>query len=230
MSSVSLSTTAKGTAGREGADESYSTIKNGTGNASNGSSVTMLIQSSGTSTQWAAQRRGFYVFNAASAPLPTGALITAATLTMVPGAVPTDSFTQSLVITAAAMADTTSVANSDYQGTNTPRTEYSNRITIASMVVSVGQVFTFNAAGLAYLTTQFGAAAKIVLGIRWSADMDQIAPTWTSSTAESINVTSATLLVTYRIGPGHAVASLTGTLGSSADTVNASLFVIEVFT
>jgi hypothetical protein len=230
MSSVTLSLSAKGTAGREGADESFSTIKEGSGNAASTASVTMDLHSSTTSTQWNAMRRGFYVFDPSGSTLPTGYIITAAVLTVTPGAIPTDTFTQSLVITAATLASATTVSNSDYQGTNTPRTEYTNRIAIPDMTNGVGQLFTFNAAGLAYLTTQFGSAAKIVLGIRWSCDMDQVAPTWSSNVDEFINVTTASLAVTYRIGAGHAVATLTGTLGSAADTVACSLFTVELFT
>jgi hypothetical protein len=234
MSTITFtSPNTQGRSGREGANESFATIIAAAGNAS-ASSVTIILQSYTVSNEWQAVRRAFFVYNTALSPgpLPTGFIITSATLTITPSTLTTDYFTQSLCLTSAILANEATVANGDYLGTSASRTEYAARKTYASLVDSTPFSFTFNATGLAYLTTKFTAGANVVLGVRWSSDIDQSSPTWQSGVTQSVNqiASAAQLAVSYRIGPGNAIASITGTLGNSADTVTCNMFVLELFT
>jgi len=225
-----------GRAGREGANESWATNMAGAGNA-NASGLTMRLQSTATTDQWQAVRRGFLSFNPLTDPFATGYIITAASLSLNIATKGTDTFAQSICLTSAiAAAPTASVAVADYQGTASSKTEYGSRVTIASMANGVRSVWTLNAAGLAYLTAQVLASGPILLGLRYSGDVDSTAPTWVSAITDDLSITTVAgalepqLIVTYRVGPGYAVASLTGTLANTGDTVNCNLWTVEVWT
>lgn len=225
-----MAATAVGRAGREGATESWATIIAGNGNA-NAGTLTPRLQSTATTDVWAAHRRSFATFTTATDPLPAGSIITAATISMLISTKGSDSFGQSMCIVEAS----TGAGNADYQNTAAFRTEYTSRVTIASMASGVRSTWTFNAAGLTYLTAKYVAATSFSMGLRYSSDIDQSAPTWVSATTDDLSIagvgaTGPEIVVTYRVGPGHAVVHLTGTLGNSADTVNANLWAVEVFT
>lgn len=218
----------KGTAGREGANESFATIIAGNGNA-HASTITMRLQASAPGN-WQALRRGFANFDPTAFALPTGYIISAAVLNVTPTSISTDTFVQSICLTNALLASPlVGTANADYEGTASYRTEYASRKTIASMVSGTAFNMTLNAAGVSYIDTQYGTGNPIQLGLRWSCDVDSSDPGGALAT-QDVTLTVNSLTLTYRVGPGHAVVDLTGTLANSADTVNCNLLVIEVFT
>jgi hypothetical protein len=230
-----------GRAGREGAAESFATIisSNGNANDSANANIVMRLQSAVNPSEWQACRRGFLSFDPTDETLPDGAIITAAVLSISVTSPGTNSFTQSICVTKGTLANTSGIAAADYQGTKAGgQTEWASRVTVASMSAGVRSTWTLNAAGLAALETAFAGGSPYVLSLYFSGDLDATSPTWGSSLTDDVSLASndtaspsarPQLIVTYRIGPGHAVASLTGTLANTGDTVNCSLFNIEVF-
>lgn len=218
----------KGTAGREGADEPFSTIIAGNGNA-HASTITMRLQAI-AANRWQALRRGFANFDPTAFALPSGYIISAAVLNVTPTSISADTFVQSICLTNALLAQPlVGTANADYEGTASYRTEYATRKTIASMSSGTAFDMTLNATGLSYVSTQYGTGNPIQLGFRWSCDVDQSDPGGALAT-QDVTLTVNSLTLTYRVGPGHAVVDLTGTLANSSDTVTCDYLTIEVWT
>lgn len=237
MSSVTLEPTFDGRCGREGANEAWGPIIGNNGNASGTALAMRLATGASTPGTWGAMRRGLLRFNPGASPLPTGALVSAVTLNLFLNG-KSDKFSQSFGICQGVIGGG-SVSNSDYEGTNSTRTEWATRKTIASLTGSAYNAWTFNAAGIAAVQAAFTGSTTITMALRYSGDIDQSSPTNTGvlNDVEDNTFNGVTaggghpqLVVTYRIGPGHAVVSLTGTLGNSGDSLLANFWVVEVYT
>lgn len=238
--SVTLNPTlVDGYAGREGADEVWGSMKVGGGNTNNSVStaVTMRLQTTATTDHFQAMRRGFFSLDPTTLSIPTGYIITAVSLDLYCQS-KADSFAQSLCVCSGTLASSTAIADSDYQGTNSNVTEWATRKTIASLTTSAHNVWAFNAAGITAITAAIVGGTPIVLAFRFSGDVDNSAPTWSSGVTDDTvfssqqDATSSRrplLTITYRIGPGHGIVSLTGTLGNTGDSVTCSMWTIEVF-
>lgn len=232
-------TAADGRTGREGADESWATIIAGGGNAADhtAAGVTMRLQSSGTSNQWAALRRGVFLFD--PAPLPDGAIIQSGTLALYCTA-KADTFLSSMVLTNAPVTAYTSIVAADYALLGGTKVEHGTaRITVASITAPGWVTWTLNAQALTTFQSLYESGNVFELGVYFDWDFDEVAPTWASSTTDDINFyarnggTSSqwpTLTIVYRVGMGYATVVLTGQLGNSGDTVTADMFAVEVFT
>jgi hypothetical protein len=202
------------------------------GNSNSVLNQVLHLESETTANQWDQLRRMFVNFVTTSpldSPLAT---ITAAQLTFTPSVVDADTFGQSIVLGSAVLASPTAIASADYEGTRSSVTSYGTaRIAVTSLTAGVQSSFTFNSTGLSYLNTQFGAGNPILLGVRWSCDIDEIEPTWSSGVTQTINFNNTfQLVMTYSVAPGNVVVSLTGTLANAADTVQCNYFTVELFT
>ena len=235
-------TNVDGRAGREGASESFATIigSNGNANDSSNANIVMRLQSAATAGNWAAMRRGFFSFDPTDDALPAGAIITAVSLSLHCVSTGSNNFTQSMCLTKGTLASSTAIASADYQGTKAGgQTEYSSRVAVSALSAGARSTWTLNATGIAAVQAASDAATALVFALYFSADLDATEPTWGMSLTDDVSlaandtggtVNDPTLTVTYRIGPGHAVLSLTGTLANTGDTVNANFFNIEVWT
>lgn len=230
-----------GRAGREGASEAFATLisSNGNANDTTNANIVMRLQSAAGAGNWQAMRRGFLSFDPTDDPLPAGAIITAAVLSLHVTSPGTNNFTQSICVAKATLASSTGIAAADYQGTKAGgQTEWATRVTVASMSAGVRSSWTLNATALAVLQTASDGGNPFIAALYFSADLDATEPTWGMSLTDDVSLASQdsgtaanrpTLTVTYRIGPGHAVASLTGTLANTGDTVNCNFWNVEVF-
>ena len=230
-----------GRAGREGATEAWSVLRAGAGNvADTGATTIAMTQQAGATTDiWNALRRGFLVFDPTTTPLPAGAVVLGATLSLHCTTV-SDAFSASICVSKATLAANNNVVAGDYAGTLAGGfTEYADRVLLSAMTGGVRSTWTLNAAGIAAVQAAYDASSPLYLGLLFNSDMDNSAPTWALSTTATASFASQNngtagnrpqLIITYRVGPGHAVVSLTTTLGSAGDTATCSLFTIEAWT
>lgn len=230
-----------GRAGREGATEGWASIRAGAGNVADtgATTIALVLDSHTTTDEWNALRRGFLVFDPTTTPLPAGSIVLGATLSLHCTSV-TDEFSQSICVSKATLAANNNIVTGDYAGTLAGGfVEYADRVLLSAMTGGARSTWTLNAAGIAAVQAAFDASTALYLGLLYSADLDDDEPTWSSGVianaafASQNNGTAGNrpqLIITYRVGPGHAVASLTTTLGNSGDTVTCSIFTIELFT
>jgi len=134
--------------------------------------------------------RSIFLFNLAS--LPTGAVVTAATLTFYcvskQDDVPVAAARSATVLTGVTpTTGDTDLVNADYNIANWSATELAARYAYADITASATFALTLNAAGLALLTP----AAIVELGCRMAADLDATAPTWEASAITEVQVAFA---------------------------------------
>lgn len=168
-------TSCDGYAGRDGFDESFGTMRGGAGSGSSASDTAdyMQLESSATSNQYRSFYRSFYLFDTSS--IGSGNTVTSGTISLY-GSSSIDHFSQSVCIVSTTPASNTTIVNGDYSNTSTTE-QSSTRITLASWSNSGYNDFTLSATGIASVSltsiTKFGG--------KLSGDLDNTAPTWSSS-------------------------------------------------
>ena len=131
--------------------------------------------------------RSIFLFDLAS--LPTGAVVTAATLTFYcvskqDGSTGPAARIATVLTAATPTTGNTDLVNADYNIANWSATELAARYAYADITASATFALTLNAAGLALLTP----AAIVKLGCRMSGDLDALAPGWVTSAITEVQV------------------------------------------
>lgn len=164
--------------------ESWSSQRTGAGNGTsdNGTTGDTGISTTGVTNNWGEDSRGFYLFDTSS--LDDGAVISAADVDLYITTV-TDNFTEDAAIVATNPASNTALVNADYSTVGT--TDYSSRVTLASMTTSAYNTFTLNASGIAAIDV----TGITKLGSRIGASIDDTEPTWASNNDSKFRVQMA---------------------------------------
>lgn len=179
------STSVDGFCSRTGVNETFATIRAGAGNGAQDSNTAALLadfSSSATSNQYDALRREICLFDTSS--LPDTDDISAAKIRYYINTI-SDNFNQSIGVCDSSPASNTALANGDYGNTGTTR--QASDIDITSLSTGAYNDWTFNATGIASITKT--GVSKFSMKI--SADIDNSAPTWASSTDLSTAANSA---------------------------------------
>lgn len=172
-----------GFARRTGVDETFGTIRGGSGNSHDDASAVNILTtlvSSGTSSQWAEITRGILLFDLAGV-IPADHIVTGVTLSVF-NVLSNDAFSQNMGITRATPASDAALADSDYDIANFGGT----RLAGDQPLTGFGGTWTFNADGIAYVDAMAAANDKVRIGVRMSADIDNSPPTWAASSQSYI--------------------------------------------
>lgn len=176
-----------GWVGRQGVNETLSTIRGGAGTNTqqNAESGAAILFASSTSNQYANMRRGVFPFDTSA--IPDGDTITSATFSIVVSSASTSALgTFDTCLVAATPASNTSLSASDY--TQTGSTELATRKSWASIVKDSTTYtdFALNASGLANLSK----TGYSVFGVRSSWDLDNSTTglSWSSGAGTSLTV------------------------------------------
>lgn len=169
------STSVDGIVARHSVNEAFSTIRNGAGTLAADSDATReaprLIATT-TSNQWGQLRRGIYLFDTSSLNDSMG--IKSSTLS-IHLTVVNDVFNQSVSICSSNPASNTALVNSDYAIAGFGSTKLSSDVDLGN--ISGGYVnFALNSSGI----TNISKTGISKFGTRFSGDMDNSAPTWSS--------------------------------------------------
>ncbi len=210
----------------------------GNGKGDTETRVQMALTSSVTLDMWQGIRRGFMLFYIPDGPIPAGAIVESANVSLFSEFNPGDNFSTSLTLTDSDPASNTGLSTADYLG-GPGTVEYTDtRVTLLSMGATTRFEFELNAAGLAALGTAIVGQTVFKTGIRFSHDFDNTEPTWVSNVQDDVYISSADnanasrwpyLEVTFRIGPGNATVKVTGEKGNSADGITIDTWVVEIF-
>ncbi|HKQ06121.1 MAG TPA: hypothetical protein VJ464_13380 [Blastocatellia bacterium] len=208
---------------RDSVNESFSTIRSGSGNYSNSSPTSespAQIVSSSTSNQYATIERGIFLFDTSA--ITSVASVSAATFSLYVTS-KIDNFSLSVALVGSTPASNTSVANSDYGQLGLTR--FASDVAISSITTSAYNDWGLNGSGLAAISL----TGVTKLGTRADKDLDNSAPTWASSTNGRIVASFANnagtsqdpkLVVTYAIpNVTISVTVLSGVLSLQASTV-----------
>ncbi len=162
--------TVDGVVMRVNVQESFSTKRNGAGNAVDDSTSPHIPAqiSDGTSTNWKHMTRGIFLFDTSS--IPDTHTVASATFSLKRNASSQDTYSQSVSLTSSNPASNTSLASSDYGNVGT--TLYATDVTIASMGVGSYTDWTLNSTGLSAIS-QTGITK---LGTRIRSDIDNSDP------------------------------------------------------
>jgi hypothetical protein len=243
MSSATMQSSATDVDGyvtRGGVIQTWANIIAGNGTAAvytPGTGFSMKIQGGLSAGEWTDVVRGVFMFDPAGV-LPTGAIITGASISLYPNATTSRNFLSSFVLTSAPVTAATSLIAGDYQLIKATQVEYGTaRVTLASLVAGTRFTFTLNAAAFAAFQAALTAVGVFKLGLMFDWDFDNTSPTWASAadditvmTVESGSTKWPILTITYRVGMGYATVALTGTKASAGDTLTADMWAVEVFT
>ena len=165
-------------------DDTFANIRGAAGGQSTVDTSTqpaMQLQSTGTTNQFGAMKRGVFLFNTSS--LGVGATITVATFSVyVTGK--TDQLSQSVGITSSSPASNSNLVNSDFAVANFGSTRFATDITIANITLNAFNDWTLNADG----RNNISLTGISKFGVRGSGDIDNSAPTWSAS--QTANVTA----------------------------------------
>lgn len=165
-----------------GSNDTFATIRGGTvGIAGTNNDVGARIAAGDSSNGYNSMRRGIALFDTSS--LTTDAIISEATLSFYVNS-KSDTMSQSVGITSVSLASDTALVDADYNVTNFGSTRFATDKTIASISTSAYNDWLLNTSGIN--ATSKTANSKFAL--RVSCDIDNSAPTWSSSADASINV------------------------------------------
>lgn len=180
-------TSVDGRAGRDGVNETFSAIRAGAGNyaADSAATMTLTVNASATSNQYASFLRGFLLFDTSDLE---GQVISAATMGFVlVSAVDTFAEAGSFSMVNTNPASETQIVSADYQNAGT--TKQAADLPISGMTADSAafNYFTLNSTGLDSISqtgvTKFGMVATV--------DVEDDAPTWGSEHAHRIGVATA---------------------------------------
>lgn len=167
-----------GYVGRQGVDETFSTIRTSTGNTLSttaSSSNTVFFNCSTTTNQFNFWRRGFFTFDTSA--LGSGATINSATLSIYGMSKADDaSFAPNSNVYGFTPAAANDLSNGDYLNYQT--TAFSTAISYASFSTSGYNDFALNASGIANIS-KTGVSAFSWLNTNY--DVANSAPTWSSN-------------------------------------------------
>lgn len=175
--------TVDGYAGRSAVDESWASIRGGSGNAnsSSGTVVSVSVAASSTTNQWLNILRGIYLFDTSA--IGSGNDPTSATFNFY-ATDKLDNFSQSMDIVAVTPASNTDTANADY---GTFGTTLLGTISISSITTSAWNSITLNSDGLAAISL----TGITKLGLRLSGDRTNTEPTWSHFGDSHVNLRTA---------------------------------------
>ncbi len=222
------------------ADDTWSTKINGAGNVADDTNtrIDMTLSSQPTPDRWRNVSRGVLLFYIPDGPIPAGAIVESAKVSLEPQGTPNNNFNTSLTLTDSDPASDTGLASSDYQNGKGTVEFTDTRVTFLSMTGGAKFEFDLNAAGIAALETAIAAQTVFKTGLRFSHDFDDIEPTWVNFVADLVLIWSSDngnaaldpyLEVTFRIGPGSATVKVTGEKGNSADGITIDTWAVEIF-
>jgi hypothetical protein len=158
-----------GAAYRQVTSETWSTLRDGNGTSANvttASDNVVWIRTNATTDRYIGMLRSFFVFDTSS--IPDSDNIDSATLSL-RGTSITNTYTgQSVALVPGTLANTNTVATSDYQGTVGNTTRLSSDIAISSWNISGYNDFALNSAGLSHISK----TGKSVFSGRMAADVD----------------------------------------------------------
>lgn len=166
---------------RDGVNEAFGTIRAGAGNLTeNGvtQSAPGQLVSTSTSNQYGTISRGGFIFNPSAAGLPASATVTAITFSLYVVS-KMDNFNQNVGLVQFSPATPATPVNSDYGNFGTTRWANSD-LDITSITTSAYNSWTMNATAIAALQAVV-ASGNFIVGTRLSSDLDNSAPTWSSS-------------------------------------------------
>jgi hypothetical protein len=176
-----------GRAGRQGASQSWASIR-GTGNYASDNvtnSLAIFIDSTASTNEWENISRMFTLFNTADIGTDT---ISSATLSIYPqsnGFSTFGSHTLQVGVSTSSTATTTAIAAGDYAGTNST-IDLATRVNVASITTGAYADFRFNATGLA----QINKSGISKFSLRIGMDIDN-APSWENNKEGGVNVYQA---------------------------------------
>lgn len=163
---------------RAAVNETFSTIRGGTGTGSSddGSYIDMRITATTTNNQYSTLCRGICLFNTSS--LTTSNYVYSGTITVTPvlDGLDVNDFNASLTWTTASTASNTALASGDYAVAGFGSTHLTDDRAQSSMVTDVDEVFTLNESGKSAISL----SSVTKLSIRFLFDVDNSSPTWTS--------------------------------------------------
>src|SRR3990167_8811565 len=161
----------------DGTDQTFTALRDGAGSVANDTAGTntiiSYISTTTTTDKWDYLYRSFFLFDTSA--LNDGATITAGVLSFYITN-KTDVFSQSVGILASNPASNTAIAAGDYAGF-TQTTRQATDKTIASITTSAYNDWTLNATGISNISL----TSITKFGVKTSADIDNVEPTWSSN-------------------------------------------------
>lgn len=183
----------------------FSVIRDTSGNSLLSSYIQAQLKATDISNLWFNMYRGILQIDTSA--LPSDAVISSATLSLY-CSYKTDSFSQSVGITSSSPASTSTVSSSDYDIANYGSTRFSSDKTLSSITVNAYNDFALNASGI----NAISLTGYTKMAIRLSADIDNSEPSWSS------NGTSTVLFQPYGSNPPRLTITYTTESGISTWT------------
>lgn len=198
-------TTVDGEVSRFNANDTWGNIRAGAGTIANATIVrpSLYTDTSSTTNRFNQIRRCPILFDTSS--LTGAANISAAVLNMTASPFISDALSMSVNLTTVTLGTDNTLVASDYNVANWGSTKLTTDKSIGTISPSGTWTFTLNASGLAAINK----TGNTSIGMRFAEDIDNVAPTWSSSTNEQLGWESADatgtsldpeLVVTFTLG------------------------------
>ena len=198
-------TTVDGELSRYNATDTWGNLRTGAGTSFNATIVrpSLYTDTSATTDRFNQIRRCPILFDTSA--LTAAANISATDLNMTASPFISDALSMSVNLTEVSLGTDNALANSDYNIANWTSTKLTTDKAISTISASSTWTFTLNSDGRAAVSK----TGNTSIGMRFSEDIDNSAPTWSSSTNEQLGWESADatgtsldpeLVVTYTLG------------------------------
>lgn len=170
-----------------GAGETFTTIRTSTGTSvsASGTSIEAYLKASATSNQFNEMDRNLVYFYTGPT-IPSADTISSATISFFGKGSVSTGLSQSVTVTSGTSASNTTVATTDFEIANYGSSDYiTTRIADTAWSASAYNDFTMNATGIAAI--QKGGTGVTKTAMRFSGDVDNSAPTWSSGAISDCN-------------------------------------------